>query len=98
MILGKSSFFVNPCDSLAILANHLETIPYFRTSGIKGYARSMPTSGALDRYILATYTDVPTYLHTYLSPVLIFYVTFLQQVGFSEVYAWGLAVKLSHSM
>lgn len=48
MILGKDAFFVTPCDSVAVLAANLDTIPYFRREGIKGFARSMPTSGALD--------------------------------------------------
>lgn len=48
MILGKH-FFVTPSDSVAIIAaNAQEAIPYFQ-SGPKGLARSMPTSGALDR-------------------------------------------------
>ncbi|KAF1879307.1 hypothetical protein Lal_00047981 [Lupinus albus] len=48
MILGRS-FFVTPSDSVALIAaNASETIPYFKT-GVKGLARSMPTSGALDR-------------------------------------------------
>eukprot|EP00271_Cylindrocystis_brebissonii_P014293 TRINITY_DN35605_c0_g1_i1.p1 TRINITY_DN35605_c0_g1~~TRINITY_DN35605_c0_g1_i1.p1 ORF type:complete len:576 (-),score=113.72 TRINITY_DN35605_c0_g1_i1:322-2049(-) len=47
MILGKK-FFVTPSDSVAILAaNATEAIPYFST-GLKGVARSMPTSAALD--------------------------------------------------
>lgn len=49
MIIGKNAFFVNPSDSLAVLADNLELIPYFRTTGIKGFARSMPTSSAVDR-------------------------------------------------
>ncbi|CAG2234334.1 pgm [Mytilus edulis] len=49
MILGKNAFFVNPSDSLAVLANNLECIPYFQRTGVKGLARSMPTSGAVDR-------------------------------------------------
>lgn len=49
MILGKNGFFVSPCDSLAVIAANLESIPYFQKTGIKGYARSMPTSGAVDR-------------------------------------------------
>lgn len=48
MVLGKDAFFVTPCDSVAVLAANLETIPYFQREGIKGFARSMPTSGALD--------------------------------------------------
>jgi len=48
MILGRNAFFVCPCDSIAVLAAHLEKIPYFKREGVKGFARSMPTSGALD--------------------------------------------------
>lgn len=48
MILGDH-FFVTPSDSVAMIAaNAQESIPYFK-SGLKGVARSMPTSGALDR-------------------------------------------------
>lgn len=49
MILGKNAFFVNPSDSLAVIANNLDCIPYFQRTGVKGYARSMPTAGAVDR-------------------------------------------------
>jgi len=52
MILGKNAFFISPCDSLAVIANNLDAIPYFQKTGVKGYARSMPTSGAVDRCIL----------------------------------------------
>lgn len=48
MILGKNAFFVTPSDSLAVLANNLNCIPYFKKNGIKGFARSMPTAGAVD--------------------------------------------------
>ena len=51
MILGKDAFFITPSDSLAVLANNLDCIPYFKETGVKGYARSMPTSGAVDRYL-----------------------------------------------
>ena len=48
MILG-ARFFVTPSDSVAIIAaNAKEAVPYFH-SGLKGVARSMPTSAALDR-------------------------------------------------
>lgn len=50
MILGKNAFFVTPSDSLAVLANNLECIPYFQKNGIHGFARSMPTAAAVDRY------------------------------------------------
>ncbi|XP_017889463.1 phosphoglucomutase [Ceratina calcarata] len=49
MILGKKAFFVTPSDSLAVLAANLSSIPYFRKTGVKGYARSMPTGAAVDR-------------------------------------------------
>jgi len=49
MILGKDAFFVTPCDSLAVLADNLEHIPWFQGGRCKGVARSMPTSGAVDR-------------------------------------------------
>jgi len=49
MILGDKAFFVTPSDSLAILAANLECIPYFKRTGVKGFARSMPTAGAVDR-------------------------------------------------
>lgn len=53
MILGKNAFFVTPSDSLAVLAHYLECIPYFKKTGVKGYARSMPTSGAVDRSVIS---------------------------------------------
>ncbi|XP_030638878.1 phosphoglucomutase-like protein 5 [Chanos chanos] len=49
MILGQNGFFVNPSDSLAVMAANLSCVPYFRQTGIRGFARSMPTSMALDR-------------------------------------------------
>ncbi|KAI8029576.1 hypothetical protein LOK49_LG01G01401 [Camellia lanceoleosa] len=62
MILGQA-FFVTPSDSVAIIAaNAQEDIPYFR-SGPKGLARSMPTSGALDRVaqkLNLPFFEVPT--------------------------------------
>ena len=47
MIYGKGAF-VTPSDSVAIIADWAEkAIPYFK-NGVKGLARSMPTSGAID--------------------------------------------------
>merc|ERR1711879_665378 len=46
MILS-SQFFVSPSDSLAMIVDNADLIPQF-SSGLKGCARSMPTSGALD--------------------------------------------------
>ncbi|XP_075176471.1 phosphoglucomutase-1 isoform X4 [Anomaloglossus baeobatrachus] len=54
MILGKNSFFVNPSDSVAVIAANIFSIPYFQQTGVRGLARSMPTSGALDRVAKAT--------------------------------------------
>lgn len=48
MILG-TQFFVTPSDSLAVICAYADAIPFFRTQGgLKGVARSMPTSGAVD--------------------------------------------------
>lgn len=48
MILG-SQFFVSPSDSLAVIVAKADCIPFFRAQGgLKGVARSMPTSGAVD--------------------------------------------------
>ncbi len=49
MIMGENGFFVNPSDSLAVMAANLSCIPYFSQRGIRGFARSMPTSTAIDR-------------------------------------------------
>ncbi|OCT84838.1 hypothetical protein XELAEV_18022995mg [Xenopus laevis] len=54
MILGKNGFFVNPSDSVAGIAANIFSIPYFQQTGVRGFARSMPTSGALDRVAKAT--------------------------------------------
>ena len=47
MIYGKGAF-VTPSDSVAVIAANAELIPYFQKTGIKGLARSMPTSAAID--------------------------------------------------
>jgi len=47
MIHGKG-FYLNPCDSLAIMAANASLIPGY-AQGIAGVARSMPTSRAADR-------------------------------------------------
>ncbi|KAM8930077.1 phosphoglucomutase-1 isoform 2-T2 [Pelodytes ibericus] len=58
MILGKDGFFVNPSDSVAVIAANIFSIPYFQQTGVRGFARSMPTSGALDRVAKATKIDL----------------------------------------
>ena len=47
MILGNN-FFVNPSDSLALIAANAALIPGYK-NGLSGVARSMPTSQAADR-------------------------------------------------
>ncbi|KAG7884468.1 hypothetical protein KL938_001595 [Ogataea parapolymorpha] len=47
MIYGAGAF-VSPGDSVAIIAEYAQSIPYFQKNGVHGLARSMPTSGALD--------------------------------------------------
>lgn len=57
MILGKN-FFVTPSDSLAVLAANATLIPAY-ANGIAGVARSMPTSGAVDR--VAAKLNIPCF-------------------------------------
>ncbi|MDP1765339.1 MAG: alpha-D-glucose phosphate-specific phosphoglucomutase [Methylotenera sp.] len=57
MILGQN-FFVTPSDSLAVLAANATLVPAY-ASGIAGVARSMPTSGAVDR--VAAKLNIPCY-------------------------------------
>jgi len=57
MIMG-SQFFMSPSDSLAMIVANANCIPQFR-SGLKGCARSMPTSGALD--IVAEKKGIPCF-------------------------------------
>ncbi|KAI6246351.1 Phosphoglucomutase [Erysiphe necator] len=62
MIYGAHSF-VSPGDSLAIIAHHAQLIPYFKKQGLYGFARSMPTSSAIDLVAKAKGLDcyeVPT--------------------------------------
>ncbi|SMY09540.1 alpha-D-glucose phosphate-specific phosphoglucomutase [Flavimaricola marinus] len=47
MIMGRG-IYVTPSDSLAVLAAHAHLAPGY-AGGLKGVARSMPTSGAVDR-------------------------------------------------
>ncbi|KAI6170116.1 Alpha-D-phosphohexomutase domain containing protein [Aphelenchoides besseyi] len=59
MILGRDGFFVTPSDSLAVIGANLDCIPYFRKNGIHGFARSMPTAGAID--LVAKAQGLPCY-------------------------------------
>lgn len=57
MILGKQ-FFVTPSDSLAVIAANAGMAPGY-AQGLKGVARSMPTSAAVDR--VAEKLGIPCY-------------------------------------
>ena len=57
LIIGRG-IFVSPSDSLAMLAANAHLAPAYR-GGIVGVARSMPTSGAVDR--VADALGVPCY-------------------------------------
>ncbi|HEB77614.1 MAG TPA: alpha-D-glucose phosphate-specific phosphoglucomutase [Methylothermaceae bacterium] len=57
MILGQR-FFVTPSDSLAVLAANAHRVPGYR-DGLRGVARSMPTSRAVDR--VAEALGIPCY-------------------------------------
>jgi len=62
MIYGKGAF-VTPSDSVAIIAHWADVIPYFKKGGVKGLARSMPTSKAIDLVAQKKgleYFEVPT--------------------------------------
>lgn len=57
MVLG-SGFYINPCDSLALLLANAHCVPAYK-DGVPGVARSMPTSRAVDR--VAKRLDIPCY-------------------------------------
>jgi phosphoglucomutase len=55
MIVGRR-FIVTPSDSLAVIAANAHLVPGYK-AGLKGLARSMPTSGAVDRVAKALNID-----------------------------------------
>lgn len=57
MILGKN-FFLNPSDSLAVMARFLDKIPFYKGK-MYGVARTMPTSTATDA--VAKAENLPLY-------------------------------------
>ena len=57
MIVGRH-FIVTPSDSLAVLAANAHLVPGY-AAGLKGVARSMPTSAAVDR--VAAALDIPCF-------------------------------------
>lgn len=54
MVLGRGGY-INPCDSLAILAANAHLVPGYKK--LSGVARSMPTSRAVDRVAAALGID-----------------------------------------
>jgi phosphoglucomutase len=54
MVLGRGGY-INPCDSLAVLTANAQLVPGYRE--LKGVARSMPTSRAVDRVAAARGLD-----------------------------------------
>ena len=57
MVLGQG-FYINPCDSLAVLAANASLVPAY-ARGLAGIARSMPTSRAVDR--VAASLEIPCF-------------------------------------
>lgn len=57
MILGRRCF-VNPSDSLAVLTANATVVPGY-AGGLRGVARSMPTSAAVD--VVAKELDIPCF-------------------------------------
>ncbi|MBX7145936.1 MAG: alpha-D-glucose phosphate-specific phosphoglucomutase [Alphaproteobacteria bacterium] len=57
MVIAPSQIII-PSDSIAILAAHAHLIPAYQ-NGLKGVARSMPTSQALDQ--VAHFLNIPCY-------------------------------------
>jgi len=60
-LIAGAGFFVTPSDSLALLCDNWESIPQFASrGGLKGVARSMPSSAALD--VVAAAQNVPCFV------------------------------------
>ncbi|WP_020407651.1 alpha-D-glucose phosphate-specific phosphoglucomutase [Hahella ganghwensis] len=57
MVLGRQ-FYVTPSDSVAVIAANARLIPGYQ-EGLRGVARSMPTSAAMDA--VAKTLDIPCY-------------------------------------
>jgi phosphoglucomutase len=57
-LLLAANFYINPCDSLAILTANAHMIPAYK-NGLVGVARSMPTSSAVDH--VARQLNIPCF-------------------------------------
>lgn len=58
-LIAGAGFFVTPSDSMALIADNWEAIPQF-AGGLKGVARSMPSSAALD--VVAKARNIPCFV------------------------------------
>jgi phosphoglucomutase len=58
LIMGKKGFFINPCDSLAVLTHYHYLVPFYKN--LHGVARSCATSNAVD--IVAKALSLPLYI------------------------------------
>jgi phosphoglucomutase len=60
-LIAGAGFFVTPSDSMALICDNWESIPQFaKCGGLKGVARSMPSSAALD--VVAEARDIPCFV------------------------------------
>jgi len=60
-LIAGAGFFVTPSDSMALICDNYESIPQFASKGgLKGVARSMPSSAALD--IVAEARGIPCFV------------------------------------
>ena len=57
MILGDG-FYVIPSDCLAIMTKYYNLVPYYAKNGLKGVARSIPTSSSVDKVAKKMGVDV----------------------------------------
>jgi phosphoglucomutase len=60
-LIAGAGCFVTPSDSIAMICDNWKAIPHFeKAGGLKGVARSMPSSAALD--IVAESLDIPLFI------------------------------------
>jgi phosphoglucomutase len=60
-LIAGAGFFVTPSDSMALICDNWESIPQFASrGGLKGVARSMPSSAALD--VVAEARGIPCFV------------------------------------
>ena len=60
-LIAGTGFFVTPSDSMALICDNWSSIPQFASrGGLKGVARSMPSSAALD--VVAAARDIPCFI------------------------------------